>query len=191
MAARAALSSPVAAAQASAETLARPSNCSMAAIVRAIERCRRRSLAVTPQILEAPQHSDRLGGLLPSLLEHRRQIVGHEALNLPELRPIPRPCRKHLLKRRQRTGQRCINAGAQSFGDLLYCPVALALSAIIGQKVRTPQQEPACAQQPHEGRAIAFDPEGRVRRSEEHTSELQSLMRIPYAVFCLKKNKQN
>src|SRR3546814_1453800 len=26
------------------------------------------------------------------------------------------------------------------------------------------------------------------RRSEEHTSELQSLMRISYAVFCLKKN---
>src|SRR3546814_3719792 len=26
-------------------------------------------------------------------------------------------------------------------------------------------------------------------RSEEHTSELQSLMRIPYAVFCLKKKK--
>src|SRR3546814_8432415 len=31
---------------------------------------------------------------------------------------------------------------------------------------------------------------GRVmKRSEEHTSELQSLMRISYAVFCLKKNK--
>src|SRR3546814_6756877 len=29
------------------------------------------------------------------------------------------------------------------------------------------------------------------RRSEEHTSELQSLMRISYAVFCLKKKKQN
>src|SRR3546814_4913874 len=28
-------------------------------------------------------------------------------------------------------------------------------------------------------------------RSEEHTSELQSLMRISYAVFCLKKQKQN
>src|SRR3546814_6394882 len=27
----------------------------------------------------------------------------------------------------------------------------------------------------------------RLRRSEEHTSELQSLMRISYAVFCLKK----
>src|SRR3546814_7551085 len=32
---------------------------------------------------------------------------------------------------------------------------------------------------------------GGEHRSEEHTSELQSLMRIPYAVFCLKKNKQN
>src|SRR3546814_1022142 len=31
----------------------------------------------------------------------------------------------------------------------------------------------------------------KMRRSEEHTSELQSLMRISYAVFCLKKkNKQ-
>src|SRR3546814_8298571 len=28
------------------------------------------------------------------------------------------------------------------------------------------------------------------KRSEEHTSELQSLMRTTYAVFCLKKNKQ-
>src|SRR3546814_9434105 len=31
----------------------------------------------------------------------------------------------------------------------------------------------------------------RARRSEEHTSELQSLMRISYAVFCLKKKKKN
>src|SRR3546814_3231157 len=29
---------------------------------------------------------------------------------------------------------------------------------------------------------------GNIERSEEHTSELQSLMRISYAVFCLKKN---
>src|SRR3546814_7202170 len=29
------------------------------------------------------------------------------------------------------------------------------------------------------------------KRSEEHTSELQSLMRISYAVFCLKKKKHN
>src|SRR3546814_7051018 len=31
----------------------------------------------------------------------------------------------------------------------------------------------------------------KIGRSEEHTSELQSLMRISYAVFCLKKKKKN
>src|SRR3546814_3576000 len=36
--------------------------------------------------------------------------------------------------------------------------------------------------------AAVFEPEC---RSEEHTSELQSLMRISYAVFCLKKKKKN
>src|SRR3546814_4634109 len=34
-------------------------------------------------------------------------------------------------------------------------------------------------------RCVALEP-----RSEEHTSELQSLMRISYAVFCLKKKKK-
>src|SRR3546814_6317973 len=34
------------------------------------------------------------------------------------------------------------------------------------------------------------DRTGRSRRSEEHTSELQSLMRNSYAVFCLKKQKR-
>src|SRR3546814_6651246 len=54
---------------------------------------------------------------------------------------------------------------------------------------------------PHRGRARALDDardlpddiEHRLQRSqprsEEHTSELQSLMRISYAVFCLKKKK--
>src|SRR3546814_4823909 len=37
-----------------------------------------------------------------------------------------------------------------------------------------------------DGRKIARQPQ---RRSEEHTSELQSLMRNSYAVFCLKKKK--
>src|SRR3546814_8123052 len=44
--------------------------------------------------------------------------------------------------------------------------------------------------QEHLGGVVA---DGQRIRSEEHTSELQSLMRISYAVFCLKKkkNKQN
>src|SRR3546814_7584571 len=40
-------------------------------------------------------------------------------------------------------------------------------------------------------RAIEGIQEGRDLRSEEHTSELQSLMRISYAVFCLKKKNKN
>src|SRR3546814_1842500 len=42
--------------------------------------------------------------------------------------------------------------------------------------------EPLYGANPHHG--------GRLSRSEEHTSELQSLMRISYAVFCLKKKKK-
>src|SRR3546814_1928789 len=48
----------------------------------------------------------------------------------------------------------------------------------------------------HRRKALATAPTGRAdrpleesRRSEEHTSELQSLMRTSYAVFCSKKNK--
>src|SRR3546814_2161231 len=41
---------------------------------------------------------------------------------------------------------------------------------------------------PVEDRSKFFDPFFSTR-SEEHTSELQSLMRISYAVFCLKKKK--
>src|SRR3546814_4901869 len=44
----------------------------------------------------------------------------------------------------------------------------------------------------HSGKHFTFPPPGIPdRRSEEHTSELQSLMRISYAVFCLKKKKND
>src|SRR3546814_7179777 len=41
------------------------------------------------------------------------------------------------------------------------------------------------------GHVFASGVPAHVGRSEEHTSELQSLMRISYAVFCLKKKKKN
>src|SRR3546814_8717198 len=41
-----------------------------------------------------------------------------------------------------------------------------------------------------QSRGAAADPDPRLARSEEHTSELQSLIRISYAVFCLKKKKK-
>src|SRR3546814_3024342 len=47
---------------------------------------------------------------------------------------------------------------------------------------------PGSALDPH-GVELQLRDRGRHVRSEEHTSELQSLMRISYAVFCLKKKK--
>src|SRR3546814_4715814 len=50
-------------------------------------------------------------------------------------------------------------------------------------------------EQVERGRRLAEGPQARQRdaehRSEEHTSELQSLMRISYAVFCLKKKNND
>src|SRR3546814_9225226 len=57
------------------------------------------------------------------------------------------------------------------------------------------EQNPYSIQiEPHDWMAALFDAVARANtiildRSEEHTSELQSLMRISYAVFCLKKKK--
>src|SRR3546814_3659993 len=66
-----------------------------------------------------------------------------------------------------------------------------------GDRVQDPQRDRSFWQRPSPKNEKAPDPalhRGRlwgviasVRRSEEHTSELQSLMRISYAVFCLKK----
>src|SRR3546814_10711660 len=43
----------------------------------------------------------------------------------------------------------------------------------------------------HRLSGLAYDVRRGSRRSEEHTSELQSLMRISYAVFCLKKKNKH
>src|SRR3546814_7134580 len=47
------------------------------------------------------------------------------------------------------------------------------------------RRRPCTVQRQQRGRGSAVE-----QRSEEHTSELQSLMRISYAVFCLKKKKK-
>src|SRR3546814_4966590 len=53
------------------------------------------------------------------------------------------------------------------------------------RQVRT---QAGCRQ--HESGGLASHDREITGRSEEHTSELQSLMRISYAVFCLKKKKK-
>src|SRR3546814_1948741 len=58
---------------------------------------------------------------------------------------------------------------------------------------RGPRKTVQAQERAGSGSAVAFEQlaPGAQRRSEEHTSELQSLMRISYAVFCLKKTKQD
>src|SRR3546814_10656618 len=57
------------------------------------------------------------------------------------------------------------------------------------------RRRPMSSKRKSAGRSAPRPPDCRRRcaseRSEEHTSELQSLMRRSYAVFCLKKKKQN
>src|SRR3546814_1109569 len=54
---------------------------------------------------------------------------------------------------------------------------------LVEVKPGPPKPQASCALPAADGQEI--------RRSEEHTSELQSLMRISYAVFCLKKKNQH
>src|SRR3546814_7089523 len=58
-----------------------------------------------------------------------------------------------------------------------------------GDGLRRGADRPAARTTPRGRRARRLLRRGLPRRSEEHTSELQSLMRISYAVFCLKKTK--
>src|SRR3546814_4094769 len=60
--------------------------------------------------------------------------------------------------------------------------------AVSSQHLHRRQARPAAARTPQRFSRCAGPNAGlRRSRSEEHTSELQSLMRISYAVFCLKK----
>src|SRR3546814_3477445 len=100
------------------------------------------------------------------------------------VRPVPQPAKNEVLIRvaaagvnrpdiLQRRGAYPPPAGASDIPGLEVSGEVVAVGSeadqmIIGERV--------CALLP---------------RSEEHTSELQSLMRISYAVFCLKKKKKN
>src|SRR3546814_8427968 len=69
-----------------------------------------------------------------------------------------------------------LNAGHGTLGWTMACGSGRLIASLIG------------------GEAPPIDPEGLGLdryRSEKHTSELQSLMRHSYAVFCLKKKKHN
>src|SRR3546814_3604482 len=85
-------------------------------------------------------------------------------------------------RRRSKSGQRCNCAGVAAHHRGCQMdqgvPVLLNQSGIDGSLAN-------CCDLRWNDRATRH-----VQRSEEHTSELQSLMRISYAVFCLKKKNQ-
>src|SRR3546814_2801484 len=74
--------------------------------------------------------------------------------------------------------------------DTLFPYTTLFRSGGSRRRARRRGRHQACRVAPPEDPAQGRVPPCVARRSEEHTSELQSLMRISYAVFCLKKKKQ-
>src|SRR3546814_3034533 len=96
------------------------------------------------------------------------------------VRPRRAPCgqRSRVPRRRHRDPARCASP--------CELPGPAAMRARVGREVAFAgeQADFVCAR--------GIDEEGLARpdRSEEHTSELQSIMRISYAVFCLKKKKK-
>src|SRR3546814_736852 len=89
-------------------------------------------------------------------------------------------------------GERAVAAAAGKFGIMFGVS---SLGTVSLEEARQISQGPQVYQfYFHKDRGLNRDMMARARqagvRSEEHTSELQSLMRISYAVFCLKKKKK-
>src|SRR3546814_7368670 len=100
-------------------------------------------------------------------------------------------CSSDLDRPRLRQRDQGLRAGATLGGECRRCR-----SGIAGEHLRATKGIVECGAAHIAGHLghmrlfLANFENGRVR-SEEHTSELQSLMRISYAVFCLKKKKTN
>src|SRR3546814_4229387 len=83
-----------------------------------------------------------------------------------------------------------------ALGSALTCEVRRKRFILVGDTIEDHAwiyQQPQPLVRPFESQRCPFAPAdlGMIAdRSEEHTSELQSLMRISYAVFCLKKKNQ-
>src|SRR3546814_8607657 len=81
-----------------------------------------------------------------------------------------------------------LDAGALAFAGFEFDEKAVGVlgqaAQVVERLVETDAEHAAVARQQRQ-----FVGQRGLQRSEEHTSELQSLMRISYAVFCLKKKK--
>src|SRR3546814_9764742 len=92
-------------------------------------------------------------------------------------------CSSDLLERHRDSGHGQSRRARLQAGDGRQGGAVQALRRCRRDRPRT--QDRGCRSLHRRGRTDGAE----LRRSEEHTSELQSLMRISYAVFCLKKKK--
>src|SRR3546814_3057315 len=76
---------------------------------------------------------------------------------------------------------------AHAVGDLREAAALAQVEGAVGRELAVDDVDDAAGARRHDDDLRRQ--EDRLGRSEEHTSELQSLMRRSYAVFCLKKNK--
>src|SRR3546814_10806350 len=100
-----------------------------------------------------------------------------EALGLERLSDRPDAAVHHV------AGRDDVGAGARLIQRLSH----QYLDRLVVENIARAVDQPVL---PMTGIGIERDVGEHADRSEEHTSELQSLMRISYAVFCLKKKKQ-
>src|SRR3546814_2702566 len=82
----------------------------------------------------------------------------------------------------------CRSGRARSGRDFNHVPTSYVAAAIGPEREKKYCPTERSSRQPPK---LGFCESGLPSRSEEHTSELQSLMRISYAVFCLKKNNRH
>src|SRR3546814_10340519 len=115
-------------------------------------------------------------------LRRARRALGRA--RLPARHHVSTACRSH--RHRMRPGRGGSDRSHPSGSLALLDELAAAPDQIVGQQPEPFERRIACLLVVIEEVDLLDD---RGKKSEEHTSELQSLMRISYAVFCLKKKK--
>src|SRR3546814_8458386 len=125
-------------------------------------------------MIRRPPRSTRTDTLFPYTTLFRSRYIGKT--NIPAThRGRPRPIGEHLAQLRHH--QHAWNDDVSEALGLGYIAVDVD-SVVIARAARKKRELPPSKGVPG-------------NRSEEHTSELQSLMRISYAVFCLQKKQNN
>src|SRR3546814_1476478 len=81
-------------------------------------------------------------------------------------------------------------ASAASYAVRPEEPLSSSKWRLEGSQVSVLRDGSSTSSAPPQDKRFISDRTSQLSRSEEHTSELQSLMRISYAVFCLKKKNQ-